>query len=792
VTSSALHPLAATVALGEELGRGGFGVVRAGRMRAGGAEVAVKVPHDRLAEAERQRILREAALAADLEHPRLTRLLRVCEDEVGRLALVYERVHGVCFAARLGKPVHTPEVLLAWFRDLVDALEALHQAGLVHRDLKPENVLVEPDGHLRLLDYGLLKATERGSTVTADGLLLGTPAYMAPELLEGRRATPATDTYALGCLLFQAVTGQAAFPGDADTVLRERLRHEAPRASSRHPAVSPALDVLLARALSRAPAERPPSPGALLEELIEALRAPGDLRDRATVQVATPPPARITPGSRQRKSSQRWLRRFGLRSSWPLVAVAVLAAGAFGWLTGGETPPATQEPTPSPEAPAGPLPEGFAAGVRAQLTEAVGWRIGPDGARLPEGVTMEGAVPLLDFDPGRWHLVLRHLTALGPWREWVAEDFEPERLGSATREELRDLDRRFEEMELPRPFAPFLAATPWPGPGPTPQEAWRRVFSRSPEPGELPARVGPWTGRTMEVLVELFELREEMREELRELPAGAFPAGMRSNALQLSRTRSRTGWDLVGDTWAVASNRPVLRRYFAPQLERYRELLVCVGQALRREPESRSWVAYMLARSLGAFRHLLSQPEVPAEPLVALGGQPTNWQGRAFLGELLAFSAEVARTIDLVELAPSPELAAQVLEEVTRRSPQDPGERGLVSLAWEHLFVLAFKRADLEATLALLERVADEGPILTSRHHLASAVLAAHGLALEDSWGRLGPAERAWLEAGLRIPAGTPDLDRGHMEEAPGLLARLEASDAAPASSTPPAPTPPR
>jgi predicted Ser/Thr protein kinase len=141
---------------------------------------------------------------------------------------------------------------------LASALDAIHRTGKLHRDLKPSNVLVN-DGHVVVLDFGLAAEPELGGVgqTIADDYVTGTPEYMAPEQAAPGKTTTATDLYALGVMLFEALTGQLPFEGSMPSVLAEKQRVDAPRASSLWPEVPEGLDQLCARLLARAPEARP-------------------------------------------------------------------------------------------------------------------------------------------------------------------------------------------------------------------------------------------------------------------------------------------------------------------------------------------------------------------------------------------------------------------------------------------------------------------------------------------------------------------------------------------------------
>jgi serine/threonine protein kinase len=204
------------------LGSGGMGDVYRARDTTLGRDVAIKVlPRAFAADAERRaRFAREARLLASLNHPHVAHVygFEECEDIA---ILVMELVPGETLDTMIqGRGIPLAD---AWpiARQICDALEAAHEQGIVHRDLKPANITVTGTGQVKVLDFGLAKATAgapvEGPDGTKQGVILGTATYMSPEQARGHAVDARTDIWAFGCVLYEMLTGQRAFPGESLT-----------------------------------------------------------------------------------------------------------------------------------------------------------------------------------------------------------------------------------------------------------------------------------------------------------------------------------------------------------------------------------------------------------------------------------------------------------------------------------------------------------------------------------------------------------------------------------------------
>ena len=252
-----------------ELGRGGMGIVYKGYDDSLERAVAIKVLRPELAGPDaRARLEREARASARFKHDHVVNVYAVASTAQGLPYLVMEYVAGPTLAARLRSPL-SPRATAEVIAQAADGLAAAHAAGLIHRDIKPSNIIIDPEtGRAKLLDFGLVRATERPSGVTQEGLLAGTPTYMSPEQARGQpTASPLTDVYSLGVTLYESLTGEQPFRGKPHLVLQQIL-HEEPRPPRRlNDAISRDLETICLKAMAKEPGRRYPSARALADDL---------------------------------------------------------------------------------------------------------------------------------------------------------------------------------------------------------------------------------------------------------------------------------------------------------------------------------------------------------------------------------------------------------------------------------------------------------------------------------------------------------------------------------------------
>lgn len=318
--------------LGGALGTGGVATVSRAHDELLGREVAVKRLHDTTPEAGRyaERFEREARAAASLNHPNVVQVFDIVDGDDDDRWIVMELVPGGTLAQLLAREAPLEPIrALRLARAIASGLGAVHAQGIVHRDVKPQNILLTPDGVPKVADFGISRAPDDPS-VTRTGILLGTPAFLAPEQLTGDRVGPPADVFALGLVLYQTLTGalpDAGGEGPPAEVAARRLAVPVPPPSRVIPSLPAEVDRVVARLLDRDPSGRPADGAAAATEIGGALRAV-DSRAELGPTVVLQPPARSI-------RRPRGLLALGL--------AILLVAGALAIFAGRDTPHATSD-----------------------------------------------------------------------------------------------------------------------------------------------------------------------------------------------------------------------------------------------------------------------------------------------------------------------------------------------------------------------------------------------------------------------------------------------------------------
>ena len=268
------------------IGKGGMATVYRGYQADVDRDVAVKVlpPNPALGDEFAERFRLEARTIARLQHPHILPLYDYGVED-GILYLVTAYVSGGTLSDRIARgplPVDEVDTLL---RQIAPALDYAHRQGVVHRDIKPANILITAEGYPLLADFGIAKLAEGDARLTATGGLIGTPAYMAPEQVQGLPVGPPADIYSLGVVVFEMLSGRQ--PYTAETPMQVLVKHMAepvPALSTAAVGLPPALDAVLARALAKSAEQRYPSATAFATDYSRAAHG-------AAGAVGTPLPA---------------------------------------------------------------------------------------------------------------------------------------------------------------------------------------------------------------------------------------------------------------------------------------------------------------------------------------------------------------------------------------------------------------------------------------------------------------------------------------------------------------------
>lgn len=310
----------------ETIGTGGMAVVWKARDRTLDRSVAIKrlLPHLGSDPAAAARFQREARAAAALRHPGIVTVYDTGEDDEGPY-IVLELVEGRTLADRLRSegPLDPPEVA-ALMRSVAAALDHAHAQGVVHRDIKPSNLMVDDDGGVRITDFGIAMTLEDPTEVTTEEELIGTIAYMAPEILDGEPASPASDIYSLAAVTQVLLTGAPPFQTDHIGALAAAIRAGDRTVMEDVPA---GMADMVQQAMSPKPADRPGSAGAFAAGLVASTTLPIPRTPAVpTSRAGSDEPTLVMAGAGRPDSDHN-----GRRGLPVLLGVSVIGVGLLIW-----------------------------------------------------------------------------------------------------------------------------------------------------------------------------------------------------------------------------------------------------------------------------------------------------------------------------------------------------------------------------------------------------------------------------------------------------------------------------
>lgn len=284
----------------DEIGAGGMGVVYRAEDTKLGRTVALKFISPRGLEdaEERARFLREAQAAASLSHPNICVVHEIDEAD-GRLFMAMELVEGESLKSRIERGPLPIEEAIGIALQAARGLDAAHRKGIVHRDVKPANLMVQPDGLVKIMDFGLAKLSGR-TVLTKEGTTLGTVAYMSPEQARGREADRRSDLWSLGVILYEMAAGRLPFRADYEQAVLFAIMNEAPEPlTSLRAGVPMELERIVAKALAKNPDERYQHADELIADLRSLEKSLEGIGTSRPAAAAAPPPARERPARRR-------------------------------------------------------------------------------------------------------------------------------------------------------------------------------------------------------------------------------------------------------------------------------------------------------------------------------------------------------------------------------------------------------------------------------------------------------------------------------------------------------------
>lgn len=240
--------------------------------------VAIKMMHKAFLEDEgfRSRFGREAQIVAKMEHPHIVPVYDYAEHD-GQPYLVMKFVEGQTLKKLLAQGPLPLDRVIEIMSDIADALSYAHKRGVLHRDIKPSNILIDAEGTAFLTDFGLARVARAGASTMSVDMILGTPQYISPEQAAGQsELDPRTDVYSLGVILYEMVVGRVPFNADTPyAVVHDHIYTELPLPSEINPAIPPAVEGVLLKALAKRPADRFDTPNAMMQTFRQAIQQSG-------------------------------------------------------------------------------------------------------------------------------------------------------------------------------------------------------------------------------------------------------------------------------------------------------------------------------------------------------------------------------------------------------------------------------------------------------------------------------------------------------------------------------------
>ncbi len=360
-------------------------------------QVALKILHARFVQDREfvERFRREAEAAAGLQHPNVVAVFdRGDVEDTHFIAMQY--LEGRTLKQLIDAGGLTPEQSVAYIRQVLEGARFAHRHGIVHRDLKPQNVIVDAEGKATVTDFGIARAGV--SEITQTGSVMGTPHYLSPEQAQGFEVTAVSDLYSIGVMLYEALAGRVPFEADTAVAVAMKQVSQAPqRPSSINPAVSPALDAVVMRALEKEPGQRFQSADAFIAALDAAMKDPSGGAEN-TAAFAPLPPVVATPEEAVAEGldpeEERRRRRRRIISA--LIVAAVLIGLLVGFALTRDTTTEVPDVTNSPESTAIALlhEAGFGIGGirRVQREAAAGTVLEQDPSASPPQASLDCAL----------------------------------------------------------------------------------------------------------------------------------------------------------------------------------------------------------------------------------------------------------------------------------------------------------------------------------------------------------------------------------------------------------------